>query len=234
MFYAPLDLSSFVSARMDVKTSIGGAIIATFNTADGTLAIDSADSTIWFKPAIVTQIVIPARDYYFDIELVRADDSVLALCAAESVLTVLPGSDYIDMTTLFPGALDNFTDPTGTAMLGATTPKHSEHHANINDAIEAIEATIGETGSTDPASVEKRLVDVISAAASAAADATSAQAAAALVALDLASLDASIGTAGYLDVGTGPNNVVQLDGSAKLPSRRRLAAYQSARWWWGN
>ena len=76
--------------RMDVKTSIGGAIIATFNTADGTLAIDSADSTIWFKPAIVTPIVIPARDYYFDIELVRADDSVLALCAAESVLTVLP------------------------------------------------------------------------------------------------------------------------------------------------
>ena len=122
------------------------------------------------------------------------------------------------MTTLFPGALDNFTDPTGTAMLGATTPKHSEHHANINDAIEAIEATIGETGSTDPASVEKRLVDVISAAASAAADATSAQAAAALVALDLASLDASIGTAGYLDVGTGPNNVVQLDGTGKLPA----------------
>ena len=122
------------------------------------------------------------------------------------------------MTTLFPGALDNFTDPTGTAMLGATTPKHSEHHANINDAIEAIEATIGETGSTDPASVEKRLVDVISAAASAAADATSAQAAAALVALDLASLDASIGTAGYLDVGTGPNNVVQLDGTGILPA----------------
>ena len=91
VFYAPLDLSSFVSARMDVKTSIGGAIIATtFNTADGTLAIDSADSTIWFKPAIVTPIVIPAKDYYFDIELVRADDSVLALCAAESVLTVLP------------------------------------------------------------------------------------------------------------------------------------------------
>mgnify|MGYP000853830240 CR=1 FL=1 len=90
VFYTPLDLSSFVSARMDVKTSIGGAIIATFNTSDGTLAIDSADSTIWFKPAIVTPIVIPARDYYFDIELVRADDSVLALCAAESVLTVLP------------------------------------------------------------------------------------------------------------------------------------------------
>ena len=123
------------------------------------------------------------------------------------------------MTTLFPGALDNFTDPTGTAMLGATTPKHSEHHANINDAIEAIEATIGETGSTDPASVEKRLVDVISAAASAAADATSAQAAAALVALDLAVLMPQSAIAGYLDVGTGPNNVVQLDGTGILPGR---------------
>lgn len=119
------------------------------------------------------------------------------------------------MTTLFPGALDNFTDPSGTAMLGATTPKHSEHHANINDAIEAIETTIGETGSTDPASVEKRLVDVIDAAASAAA---------AISAHEVAgdphpgyALESALGTAATLNVGTGALNIVQLDGSAKLP-----------------
>lgn len=122
------------------------------------------------------------------------------------------------MTTLFPGALDNFTDPVGTAMLGATTPKHSEHHANLNDAVEAIEAAVGITGSTDPASIEKRLTDVIDASAAAAADAISALAAAALVASDLSTLESSLGTAAYLDSGTAANNLVQLDGTGALPA----------------
>lgn len=90
VFYAPLDLSSFVSVRMDVKASLGGAILATFNSADGTLSIDSVESTLWFKPAVVTPIVLPARDYVFDIELVRTNGSVLPVCSAESILTVLP------------------------------------------------------------------------------------------------------------------------------------------------
>lgn len=57
------------------------------------------------------------------------------------------------MSTSFPTALDNFTNP------APTSPRsdHAAQHANANDAIEAIEALLGITGSTDPASVTKRL-----------------------------------------------------------------------------
>ena len=55
------------------------------------------------------------------------------------------------MTTLFPTALDTFTNPTATDKLNS--PSHSAQHANANDAIEAIQQTIGITGSTDPATL---------------------------------------------------------------------------------
>lgn len=51
------------------------------------------------------------------------------------------------MATLFPGALDNFTNPTGTDLV--TNPDHGLQHANANDAIEAIEAKVG-TGASTP------------------------------------------------------------------------------------
>lgn len=53
------------------------------------------------------------------------------------------------MATSFPGALDSFTNPTGGQVQGSTTPTHSGHHANANDAIEAIEAKLG-IGSSTP------------------------------------------------------------------------------------
>jgi hypothetical protein len=51
------------------------------------------------------------------------------------------------MTTAFPAALDAYGDPTGGAVQGSTTPTHSGHHTNHNDAIEALEAKLG-TGSS--------------------------------------------------------------------------------------
>jgi hypothetical protein len=47
------------------------------------------------------------------------------------------------MTTAYPGALDAYGDPTGGQVQGSTTPTHSAHHKNHNDAIEAIEAKLG-------------------------------------------------------------------------------------------
>jgi hypothetical protein len=47
------------------------------------------------------------------------------------------------MTTAFPGALDAYGDPSGGATQGSTTPTHSGHHQNHNDAIEALEAKLG-------------------------------------------------------------------------------------------
>jgi hypothetical protein len=64
------------------------------------------------------------------------------------------------MSTSFPAALDNFTNP------ASTSPRsdHAAQHANANDAIEAIEALLGITGSTDPDSVEYRLSQLIATA----------------------------------------------------------------------
>lgn len=57
------------------------------------------------------------------------------------------------MSTSFPAALDNFTNPS------PTSPRsdHAAQHANANDAIEAIQALLGITGSSDPASITKRV-----------------------------------------------------------------------------
>lgn len=62
------------------------------------------------------------------------------------------------MSTLFPGTIDNFVNPSSADALGAPAPrKHSEQHTDANDAIEAIQARIGTTGSTDPGSIDYRL-----------------------------------------------------------------------------
>lgn len=50
------------------------------------------------------------------------------------------------MTTAFPGAIDNFTNPTATDPLDSVTVPHAAQHANVNDAVEAIETAIGTTG----------------------------------------------------------------------------------------
>ena len=50
------------------------------------------------------------------------------------------------MTTAFPGAIDAFTNPTASDPLDSVTVPHAAQHANINDAVEAIETAIGTTG----------------------------------------------------------------------------------------
>ena len=49
------------------------------------------------------------------------------------------------MTTAFPGAIDAFTNPTASDALDSVTVPHASQHANINDAVEAIETAIGTT-----------------------------------------------------------------------------------------
>ena len=49
------------------------------------------------------------------------------------------------MTTAFPGAIDDFTNPVGGDPLDSVTVPHASQHANINDAVEAIETAIGTT-----------------------------------------------------------------------------------------
>jgi len=52
------------------------------------------------------------------------------------------------VATSYPGALDDFADPTPTSRQNA--PSHAGQHKNVNDAIEAVEAALG----TDPSGTE--------------------------------------------------------------------------------
>ena len=88
-FYEPKDLSSYTSANMDVKKRVGGDIEANFNTTDGTLEIDTSTNAVWLRLTDADTVVLAARDYVFDIELTRPT-GIDAMCAADSVLTVLP------------------------------------------------------------------------------------------------------------------------------------------------
>jgi hypothetical protein len=88
-YYAPKDLSSYTAARMDIKRAVGGTVLASLNTAGGTIEIDAANSAVWLHVTPTTLVELAAGDYVFDIELLDGTD-VLALCSAESVLHLLP------------------------------------------------------------------------------------------------------------------------------------------------
>jgi len=61
------------------------------------------------------------------------------------------------MATNSPGALDNLTNPTATDTLDSITVPHASQHANINDAVEAIETELGTNPKGSFASVKARL-----------------------------------------------------------------------------
>lgn len=50
------------------------------------------------------------------------------------------------MSTLFPTALDNFTNPSGSDATNATVRTHSQQHGDLNDAVKAIQLRLGVDG----------------------------------------------------------------------------------------
>ena len=64
------------------------------------------------------------------------------------------------MATNYPGALDNLTNPTATDTLDSATVPHASQHADINDAVEAIEGELGTNPKGSKATVKARLDDV--------------------------------------------------------------------------
>jgi len=61
------------------------------------------------------------------------------------------------MASAFPGGLDSFTNPTATDTLDSATVPHADQHSNANDAIEAIESTLGVNPQGGSATVVARL-----------------------------------------------------------------------------
>jgi hypothetical protein len=61
------------------------------------------------------------------------------------------------MATVYPGAIDNFTNPTSSDTLNSVTVPHATQHSDLNDAVEAIEATLGIDPQGGSATVVARL-----------------------------------------------------------------------------
>ena len=59
------------------------------------------------------------------------------------------------MATNFPASLDSLTNPTSTQTLNS--PSHSSQHANINDAVEALEAKVGVDNSAVTSSLDYKV-----------------------------------------------------------------------------
>lgn len=132
-------------------------------------------------------------------------------------------------TSSFPVEYDTFpTAPVASApgIPGtALASGHIDAHALLADAVAKLQRAAGKLGETDPVSIEYRLSSVITAAdaaadaaAAAAVDAAVADAKGAAAQLGLSDLIADLGTAAYLNAGTGAGNLVQLAVAGQLPA----------------
>lgn len=61
------------------------------------------------------------------------------------------------MTSSFPTSLDNFTNPTGANRQNEVSVLHSTQHANLNDAVEALEAKVGIDSSANTDSLDYKV-----------------------------------------------------------------------------
>lgn len=70
------------------------------------------------------------------------------------------------MATGYPNAIDNYTNPTAADNLNTATKIHHDQHANVNDAVKAIETELGTNPKGSALSVKDRLnaIDVALAA----------------------------------------------------------------------
>ena len=59
------------------------------------------------------------------------------------------------MATNFPTSLDALTNPTSSDSL--SSPSHSAQHANVNDAVEALQAKVGVNGSAVTSSLDYKV-----------------------------------------------------------------------------
>ena len=63
------------------------------------------------------------------------------------------------MATNFPSSLDSFTNPSGTDAMDSVTVPHATQHADLNDAVEALEAKVGVDGSAVTSSLDYKVAN---------------------------------------------------------------------------
>lgn len=62
------------------------------------------------------------------------------------------------MSTQYPNALDNFINPTAGDTLNSTTVPHADQHANLNDAVEAMQTVLGISPAGSHLTVKDRII----------------------------------------------------------------------------
>lgn len=85
----PLDLTPYNGARMDVKDKVGGTTLVSFELGLG-ITLETLTPALLLEPTIEQSMLLAAKTYVFDIELLRTAGGVDPICSAESTLTVLP------------------------------------------------------------------------------------------------------------------------------------------------
>lgn len=88
-YRAPLDLTLYVSARMNVRDKVNGTLLANWSTTAGTLELDSGNEALWLRLKEADTVALTAKNKVFDIELIRGNGDPDRVCAADSVLIVL-------------------------------------------------------------------------------------------------------------------------------------------------
>jgi hypothetical protein len=63
------------------------------------------------------------------------------------------------MATNYPSSLDDFTNPTADDSLNSDTVPHADQHANVNDAVEALQAKVGADSSAVTSSHDYKIAD---------------------------------------------------------------------------
>ena len=64
------------------------------------------------------------------------------------------------MTTNFPTSLDAFTNPSATDAMDSVTVPHATQHADLNDAVEALQAKVGVDGSAVTTSLDYKVAQM--------------------------------------------------------------------------
>ncbi|THF55910.1 hypothetical protein [Pseudothauera rhizosphaerae] len=87
-YYLPVNLALYDSARMDVRNRVGGDLLASFSTDEGTLGLDAANDCLWLRLTAEQSAELSWTKGVFDAELVEPDGTVLRICSSDSTITV--------------------------------------------------------------------------------------------------------------------------------------------------
>lgn len=128
------------------------------------------------------------------------------------------------MTISFPTGLDTLTNPAGSDSLAG----HASQHANVNDAIEALEAKVGINGSIDTGSLDYKVENHIGSGGSSHSDAISSGASGFMTGTDKSKLDGVETNANnYTHPGSHPPSIITQDANNRFVTDTEKTAWNA-------